>query len=62
MVDIPGNTVTEPDTELGKKIMKMMCVEAAEGIKVQCGREYGFADPGPHPRATHFIFIVTKSA
>ena len=29
-----------------------MCVEAADGIKVQCGREYGFSDPGEKPRAT----------
>ena len=30
----------------------MMCTDAADGIKLQCGREYGFSDPDIKPRAT----------
>ena len=42
--------INEPDSELGKEILKPMCVDAAEGIKLQCGREYGFSEI--EPRAT----------
>ena len=35
--------IEEPDSELGKEIIKLMCIDAAEGIKLQCGREYGFS-------------------
>ena len=36
--------VTEPDSELLKKILYLMCVDAAYAVKLQCGSEYGFAD------------------
>ena len=36
--------VTEPDSELLKKILYLMCVDAAYAVKLQCGREYGFGD------------------
>ena len=42
--------INEPDSELEKEILKRMCVDAAEGIKLQCGREYGFSEI--KPRAT----------
>ena len=29
-----------------------MCVDAADGIQIQCGREYGFANEGEESRAT----------
>ena len=29
-----------------------MCVSAAKAVKLQCGREYGFADQGEKQRAT----------
>ena len=29
-----------------------MCVDAADGIQIQCGREYGFAKEGEESRAT----------
>ena len=44
--------VTEPDSELLKKILYLMCVDAAYAVKLQCGREYGFADDSQLPRAT----------
>ena len=44
--------VEEPVIELGKEIINMMCLDAAAGIKLQCGREYGFADPSDKVRAT----------
>ena len=30
--------------ELSKEIVNLMCTSAAEAIKLQCGREYGFSD------------------
>ena len=36
--------VTEPDSELLKKILYLMCVDVAYAVKLQCGSEYGFAD------------------
>ena len=36
--------IQEPDTVLGKEILNLMCTNAALGIKLQCGREYGFSD------------------
>ena len=44
--------VTEPDSELLKKILYLMCVDAAYAVKLQCGSEYGFADDSELPRAT----------
>ena len=34
--------VKEPSSKLGKKITNMKCLEAAKGVKLQCGRQYGF--------------------
>ena len=36
--------IQEPDTVLGKEILNLMCTDAALGIKLQCGIEYGFSD------------------
>ena len=35
---------TEPTSELGKHLVDLMCLEAAKGVMLQCGREYGFSD------------------
>ena len=57
VVNIRGVTVREPTSLLGKQIIYMMCLEAAKGIQLQCGREYGFAEGGnEQPRAT----VLTK--
>ena len=42
--------IKEP-SELGLQIINDMCLSAAEAIKLQCGREYGFPD-GEEQRAT----------
>ena len=42
--------IDEPNNELGKEITRRMCIDAADGIKLQCGREYGFS--GSDVRAT----------
>ena len=42
----------EPDCELVKEILYLMCMDAAYVVKLQCGREYGFADDNQLPRAT----------
>ena len=46
--------VEELTSQLQKDALKMMCVDAAHGIKMQCGREYGFDDDADevNPRAT----------
>ena len=48
-LDIQRINIKEP-SELGLQITNM-CLSAAEAIKLQCGREYGFAD-GEEQRAT----------
>ena len=35
--------VTVLSTDVAKEITGMMCISAAEALKRQCGREYGFA-------------------
>ena len=35
--------IKESDKKLRKEIIKCMCIDAAEGIKLQCGRENGFS-------------------
>ena len=44
--------VVEPDSDLVKEILHLMCVHAAYAVKSQCGREYGFIDYSQLPRAT----------
>ena len=34
--------IEEPDSELGKEIIKLMCIDAAEGITLHCGRIWVF--------------------
>ena len=48
-LDIRRLNIKEP-SELGLQIINM-CLSAAEAIKLQCGREYGFAD-GEEQHAT----------
>ena len=38
-------------SELATEIVTMMCHSAAEAVKLQCGREYGFSE-GEEKRAT----------
>ena len=45
-------SAAEPDCKLVKEILYLMCVDAAYAVKLQCGREYGFADDNQLPRAT----------
>ena len=35
--------VHEPTTDLGFKLLNLMCISAADGVMLQCGGEYGFA-------------------
>ena len=42
----------EPSSKLGRKITNMMCNEAAKGVKLQCGREYGFENTSTDVQAT----------
>ena len=43
-VSIHGVSTPKLSTDVAKAIMRGMCVPAAETIKLQCGREYGFSD------------------
>ena len=40
--------------------MKQLCVSAAGGVKLQCGREYGFAD-GEQPLRATDLTKLTKA-
>ena len=51
VVDIPGVIIKEPDSDLGKRILGLMCIEAGKGLKLQRGREYGFSDRDSVPPA-----------
>ena len=42
----------EPSSELVRKTTNMMCLETAKGVKLQCGREYGFDNTTTDVRAT----------
>ena len=44
--------VAEPDSDLMKEILHVICVGAAYGMKLQCSREYRFAGDSQLPRAT----------
>ena len=44
--------VAEPELELVKEILYLMCAHAAYAMKLKCGREYGFTDDSQLPRAT----------
>lgn len=35
--------IQEPDTELVKELLNLMCLDPAEGLKLHCGREYEFS-------------------
>ena len=52
VVNMRGVIVQKPDDELSSYILGKMCKAAADGIKLQCGREYGFADAHQMLRAT----------
>ena len=43
VIEIRRVPVKEPTSELGKKLIELMCIDAADGIMLQCGREYGFS-------------------
>ena len=55
-VNIRHVEVGAPTSELGIKIIGLMCVEAARGIRMQCGREYGFSESSDQTvRATDIL-------
>ena len=60
IVNIHGVSIPQPTSDLAKKIIDMMCEAAAEGIKLQCGREYGFSESGEVPRATVLSSLSTN--
>ena len=35
--------IQEPDTDLEKEMLNLICLDTADGVKLQCGREYGFS-------------------
>ena len=36
--------IQAPTGEVGNEVIGLMCIEAAKGILMQCGREYGFCE------------------
>lgn len=57
MRGIPVPTLT---SDAAKEIVGKMCISAAESIKRQCGREYGFADDDQKLRATDISILTTE--
>ena len=51
-VDWNRVAVDKPSSDLGRNIMDRMCVAAAEGLRIQRGREYGFFGAEFTERAT----------
>ena len=47
-------------SNLELRILLFMCQHAAESLKLQCGREYGFADPGEEGRATDLTKLTPE--
>ena len=45
-----------PETDLGLKLLHLMCLDAAEGVMLQCGGEYGFATESSQ-RATYLSLL-----
>ena len=45
---------------MAEEIVGKMCISAAESIKRQCGREYGFADDDQKLRATDISILTTE--
>ena len=53
-----GVNVTSPTAELGQHILSLMCENAADGMLMQCGREYGFCQDNSL-RATDITTKIT---
>ena len=55
-----GVGICSPSNQLCTEIVERMCVEAAEGIKMQCGREYCFGqeESSSKQRATYLSSIA----
>ena len=54
-------TVSMPTTELVKHLIDLMCTGAADGILLQCGREYGFGlSTTGKPRATDISALTPE--
>ena len=49
--------IEETDSKLSSKILEDFCLAAGEAIKIQCGREYGFANENEKTRATVLLEI-----
>ena len=60
VVNMRGVQIQKPNDELSRYILEKMCQAAAGGIKLQCGREYGFADANQTLRASD-ISGLTKT-
>ena len=54
--------IQEPSTELEKEMLHKMCLDAAETIDRQCGREYDFGKfQHEKPRATQVTWMIINS-
>ena len=59
VVEMRHVPVEKPTTELGSKLLNLMCLEAAEGVMLQCGAEYGFAQESSK-RATDLSLLTEE--
>lgn len=60
IVNIRGMPVPTLTSDVSREIVGKMCVSAAESLKLQCGREYGFSDDGKELRATDLSTLTTE--
>jgi len=49
--------IEEPTNTLTSKLLEKMCLDAAEGIKLQCGREYGFSESDARATELHKLSV-----
>ena len=51
--------VQEPNSLLERKVLRLMCIDAAAGMQMKCGRKYGFAEEDATSRAAAQLFLLT---
>ena len=51
--------IQAPTSEVGNEIIGLMCIDAAKGILMQCGREYGFCEASDLSKRATDISLLT---
>ena len=51
--------IQAPTSEAGNEIIALMCLEAAKGILLQCGKEYGLCEASDLSKRATDIYLLT---